>query len=410
MPRSLIKNVIVTVICLSILMPGLILMHGSSLLQHKVHSEGFNETLNVFWDALPCAYGITSYNSGHTPYPTDNLSHMLAYPPIFLWVGGPLARWLTPAFGWRLYTVVNVASVVLVQIILSAMFFRRLRIMQAIFLCCFMPIAFIATTIFWSGNIHLMWYGIAMLAAITGVRNHLWLPFYFATLLATLNQPVFAILLLLPVLAGQSQMLFAAATALLAGTAYFTEKLIDPSMYAEFQASVKYYLQASHDYGQGLFGICAKLLGPHLSFAVPLSMAVQAVFSASIFFLLLYLKPKERRDSLRWLGLIAIAIVLINPRVMMYDAAIGIIPACYFLVCRLELRASRQQAARWLMLVLTILLSLAAHKILGFSLLLLSGFASGVADEISGLQVSHEVGEVDSLKEGQSREAAFGAA
>ena len=409
MPASLTKNIVITLVCLMVLIPGLVLIHTAlpAFLSHRIHATGFTGQLHVFWDARPYAQGINSYNSGQNPYPLDDAANILpfAYPPVFLWVAAPLARLLTPEVGWRAYTVVNLACVVLVQLILSAMFLRRLG-RRVLLLLLFVPISLFATTVFWSGNIHLVWYAAAMLAAFPGIRRNQWLPFYATALLASVNQPVFALMLLLPVFGGRGQYLYSAVTVVLTGAVYVAERALHPALYAAFQMSVKQHLQASHDFGHGFFGICATLAAPRLPFAVPLAMGLQLIFSAAIFLLLLYLKPKERGDSPSWLGLIAIAIVLVNPRIMMYDAAIGIIPACYFLVAGIRFRMTGPQITRWVLLILTVSLSVAAHQLLEFSLLLLAGFVAGVADERERLRIATDTEELFAHESAMGHEAA----
>ena len=394
MNASRIKNLLITSICLLLLVPGVILMHGGlpSWLSSHIHSSGFNGELHVFWDAQPYAKGITSYIQGRDPYPLDNPSDILpfAYPPVFLWVGGALARALTSALGWKLYTSLNVISVVLLQVLLSAVFFRRLSKREAIALVVFAPLCLFLTTVFWSGNIHLVWYFAAMVAAIPGLRRNQWLWFYGVTLLATVNQPVFLLMLMLPFFAGTRQLLFCVADVVVITVAYLVERMIDPGLYKAFQATVEQHLQTSHDFGEGVFGMIATGLDGRTHLALKVAAVLQVLFSAAVFFLLLYLRKQGKQDAVRWWGLIAMAIVLVNPRVMPYDAAIGLIPACFFLVSGLRFSVTPVQVGRWALILATVLATLASHRLLGYTLVVFSGFALGSWESATGRWMAFE--------------------
>ncbi len=381
MNRSLVKNLLMTSLCLLILMPGVILLHTvlPAQISTHIHSGGFNGQLHIFWDARPYAQGISAYNSGHNPYPLDDPQNMLpfAYPPAFLWAGNALARLVKPEWGWNLYIAINVASVLLLLLVLSAVFLRRLAAQESLALLAFAPLCMFLTTVFWSGNIHLVWYFAALLAAFPGLRGNRWLGFYAVVLLAAVNQPVFVVMLLLPFLAGTRQLLFCIVDTVLIAAAYVAEKMFNPSLYRQFQATIAQHLQASRDFGEGLFGMVATLLDGRTHLALQIAFAVQILFSASLFFLLLFLRTRVQGDPVRWWGLIVIAIALVNPRVMPYDAAIGLVPACYFLVAGIRFRLDSKQTGRWLLIGGTVICTLVAHRLFGFTVLLFAGFALG---------------------------------
>jgi hypothetical protein len=220
------------------------------------------------------------------------------------------------------------------------------------------------STAFLSGNIHAVWYFAAALAAIPGLRTSRWLWFYLVTLTAMVNQPVFAALLLLPLLAGTRQYIASGMTVLAAALAYAAEFAINPTLYRQFQQTVAAHLAVSHDFGQGVFGILM-----HISSATLVPGAMQIVFSLGVVAVLIWLKTRGTANDLRWWALIALAILLVNPRVMPYDAAQGLIPAMFFLVYRTK--------RGWLIVLLAVLACVVRHSLFGFTPVVLAGFAAG---------------------------------
>jgi hypothetical protein len=84
---------------------------------------------------------------------------------------------------------------------------------------------------------------------------------------------------------------------------------------------------------------------------------------------LFWIKARGIANDTRWWALIALAIILVNPRVMPYDAAQALIPAIFFLVY--------ERKNGWLITLPVALACVAVHSLLGFTPIILAGFLAG---------------------------------
>jgi hypothetical protein len=372
---SRIKNHLSVALCLLAILSIDICVHSEVVgnMLARLHIHALHPLENLFWDAEPYSSGITTFNQGRSPYSLDDLDNPLpfAYPPAFLWVGGALARLLPTPWGWRLYVLAYMGSIFTLELLLAAVLLGRMRRAEIITLLILTPLCVFMSTVFWSGNIHLVWYGAAILAAIPGAFRGRWAWFYLVSVLAMINQPIFFLLLLFPIFAGKKQYLPSALTAIVAGASYLAQKIFSPVLYQQFQATVSSHLLASRDFGEGVFGASAQLFARFHILGTGVPGAIQIVFSAAILGTLFWLRPRVLRTDRRWWALIALAIVLMNPRIMPYDSALGLIPAIYFLIY--GMRPPKQ----WLVAAAVMVASVLGHKVFGFSLLLLSGFVVG---------------------------------
>ncbi|SNS30792.1 hypothetical protein SAMN05421770_101430 [Granulicella rosea] len=369
-------RVLITAICLLAILSLDVWIHGSkaAALFSRMHLHALHALEHPFWDSEPYATGIDSYLAGRSPYTLDDLNNPLpfAYPPVFVWAGAALAHLFPATWGWRLYIAVNLGSILVLECALAWLLLGAVRRRQWVALACMTPLCSIMSTVFLSGNIHVVWYAAALLAAIPAIRRRQWGWFYAVAFLAGVNQPIFLVLLLFPIFAGRRQYFPAAGAVLATGAVYLGERLFVPEMYSRFQASIANHLAASHDFGQGVFGIAAVLLARvHVSSTRP-AVAIQLAFAAAVYFTLLWLRGRIPVNDRRWWALLALAIVLINPRIMPYDAALGLIPSIYFFLYALR---PRWQAAIVLPVALA---SVALHSIVGFTLVLLTAFCVGV--------------------------------
>lgn len=326
----------------------------------------------LFWDSDPYARGIAKIAAGRTPY-DDPLDESLpfAYPPIFARAGALLARLLPSPIGYTLYVALYCLSMVGTQLLLAPFFLRGLDRARALTLLILAPLSLVSSTMFWSGNIHVIWLFLAALAAVPGVRGDRWMAYRIVALFAMINQPLFASLLLLPVFAGRRQWLPSIATAVLGAAVYLGQRVVDPVLNTEFQRSLPARLAVLGDYGQGMFGIVLWAAGK-LTGAKPLlaAGALQVAVSLAIVGGLFALRGRVARDDPRWWALLAVAIVAVNPRIMPYDVAAVATPAIALLFA---LPAARQ----WAVAAVVTLAGLAFHKALGLTPLLFAALAVG---------------------------------
>jgi len=371
------RRLLVAAICLAAILFVDNWIHGAlaAHVAQRFHIHGPTE-MHAFWDARPYAEGIDSLMQGRSPYSVEDLQNLLpfAYPPVFAWVGAGFARLLTPDLGWKIYVVVNVICADALAILLAAFFLRDMRRRQIVALLCFAPLIAFMTTVFWSGNIHVVWYFAALCAALPGLRRNQWLWYYVVAFLAMVNQPIFALLLLLPLFTSWGQYLGSAITCVAAGCAYLLEMLLAPNLYHQFKASAVAHLAASRDFGGGVFGILAYVFARLHHFGTVVPGAIQVLFSAAVLGCLLWLRPRVDPGDRRWLALIVLAMVLMNPRIMTYDAVIALVPACFFLI--FTVRSWWQ----WPLLIAIVGLTCLNHRILGDTLVVFAGFVAGVRE------------------------------
>ena len=187
------------------------------------------------------------------------------------------------------------------------------------------------------------------------------------TLVAAVNQPVFLALLLMPLLMGtRKEWIWSGVTCGLAGATYLTEKAADPTLWREFQQTVVRHLAASHDYGEGVFGIVVRGVG-----VAWLAMGLQVVFSVGTVVFLFSARGRQVAGDHVWLACVALAVVLVNPRIMPYDSAVGLIPAMAILM------GARRSRGFWVGMVGVVLACAVGHRVLGFTPLLMAGFLVG---------------------------------
>ena len=374
------RRSLLVALCLGCVLLLDVWVHGAvaSRMAARVHLRAPAELQHLFWDSEPYAAGINRYNAGQTPYVLTDLTNRLpfAYPPAFVWVGGALARLLPAPLGWRVYIAIYLLGVFGLQMVLGGFYLRRMRLEEVLALVCLAPLAAFLSTVFLSGNIHVVWYALALAAALPGLSRGRWGWFYGVALLAAVNQPVFVTLLILPVFTGlRRHIWYAALCNVLAAGAYFSQKIFSPGLFQQFQTTINVHLQASHDFGQGVFGICAYVLnGAHLRGLV-LPAVVQVIFSGGILLVLYLLRQRVPWWEPRWWALLALGTVLINPRVMPYDAALALIPAVLFL-CFFPARVGWPWG-RYAALLAVTAVSMVLHAAVGITLLLLVGFVAG---------------------------------
>ena len=150
-------------------------VHGSVArrVAERMHVRTPDRLEHVFWDAEPYAVGINRYNAGVSPYTLDDLWNPLpfAYPPVFVWVGGGLARGLGAAWGWRVYLGLYLVCMLLLQMMSGAVFLGARERAGWGVLVCVAPLGLFLSKAFLSGNIHVIWYALAALAAVGGVKS-----------------------------------------------------------------------------------------------------------------------------------------------------------------------------------------------------------------------------------------------
>lgn len=348
---------------------SLVLILLCILLAPLLHQYSMAYMVHHFGDARIYGDAITRFRAGQSPYGlTAELPFI--YPPIFAIAGKWLAGLLTPAVGWRIYTAVHVTSVIAVPFILARFYLRELGYVEAFALFILAPFAVTENAVL-GGNVAHPVYCAALLAAAPGLARNRWKWFYVIVVLASAVKITFLALLLLPILAGEGQVISSAITALVTGAIYLSQILWLPDLYRQFRMALTNQTFGARNYGFAPFGAAANLLERlHISgYFIP--GAVEILFVAAILLVLWQLRRLRKPEGSQWLALILVSIVLVNPRMFESDVATGLV-AAYFL-----LLSNWRSPSTWFLAAFSTSGFFIRHGALGFLFLFTSAFLAG---------------------------------
>ncbi len=154
-------------------------------------------------------------------------------------------------------------------------------------------------------------------------------------LVAAQVKPTYLLLLAFPLLLAPRQiprcLFIVGGTAAALGA----DRIFLPDLYAEFLQALDHQMRGTGDLGQGVFGIVCQLFAPRgvppTAMAAWTAMLVEAAFLAVLAGVSRRLRPatviqgEERVLRVAW---ITIAVVVGNPRMMVYDICLAAIPFC----------------------------------------------------------------------------------
>jgi hypothetical protein len=280
------------------------------------------------------AAAVHAWLTGGDPYSPAMAPLHFLYPPVFLGIAGFVARLVPAGWGSGLYTALHVAATCALPVILTRWYFRFpwLTLPFALLLFFASP-NFTGVRALCTLNIASTAYCVAFLAAVPGLKRERWLWFYLAVLVAASIKIIFLSLLLLPLFAGRRQW----RNSLLCGGGVLLvnllEKTLVPGLYAGYQASLVRGIVQEGAYGFGVFGIVAaygyKLHIPEPTGAFVVAALQNFALLGVLFFLQFRLRRVEWTESMRsaWLALVVTAVILLNPRLLQYDADISLLAA-----------------------------------------------------------------------------------
>lgn len=345
---------------------SLIVLVGALLLVYW-HSRAF--TGHAFLDARVYADALRHFSRGESPYFLPGELPFI-YPPIFLIVAHWLARLLTPALGWKLYLLAHMASVLGVPFVLRRFYLRSMGNVEAFALYLLTP-GLAAEVVFFAGNIASLFYFAALLAAVPGLSDNRWYWFYVVTGLASATKISFLVLLLMPLFAGTGQFVASGITAAATFAMYFAQRLWAPQLYQQFQAALTRMTFTYRNYGEAPFGMTANLLSRFHVQGFALPGIVQAIFAGTICWVLWRLRGERNARDEAWLSLIIIAIVLVNPRMEVYDETTALLPAYFLFLSNYRLWLS------WILAAVSFAGFLIGHGAIGQLFILTSAFIVG---------------------------------
>lgn len=304
------------------------------------------EDLHVYAHAVQLSrFGVNPY------YPVMFEGLHFVYPPVALYAGRGLAA-LLPGNSIWIVGFVHLTSVSLAPLVLARYYLRERWLTPALaLLIWFGESRFTGILALYSANVAPTLYLACLLAAIPGLRRNHWRWFYAIVLLAALVKITFLIMLLLPLLAGERQWKRCLSCTTGVAALYALQARLFPALYAGYKWALLQQINGEHQYGYGVFGVAASL-DEKLKRPVGLGVyALHVLFVAVLLGILFWLRQRhaDRRNPSLWMGLLLIAVIVVNPRVLHYDAYIALFAAYGVLAITFELD-------RWKLIGLLLLL------------------------------------------------------
>lgn len=246
-------------------------------------------------------------------------------------------------------------------------------------LAVFLPGLMLNETIL-SGNVAIPLYGAVWMGAIRGWKKKKWGWFYAAALVASAFKLPMLTLLAIPLLMGARQILKSALAAACGTSLFVLQRMMWPKEFREYLDCVQMQFSLNHDFGHGPVGIVGNVL---YGMGHPFSTATGVfylVYGAAMFAALAIFAREFRRGQLEasnWMAVLLTGTILLNPRVMTYDALAATVP-----MMLLTIRSCRHAGGR-LCLAVTAAATACAYAAgqdnAGDALLMLGVFATGMA-------------------------------
>jgi hypothetical protein len=289
---------------------------------------------------------ITSLDAGHDPYVDamarqDAFHRTLAqhpndYPPcsyVYAPITLPLLRLighLPTWFALSAYWAVLIASVLAVLWVTT----RARRRDELTFVTLIAPLAIfcpglLAHDTILSGNVAFILYALVLLTAVAGWRLNTWRWCYLAILLASCFKPPLLTLLAIPFFSARRQLLPAGATAALGLGIFAAQSRLMPALFLHFLQAVQLQFTYNHDFGSSPAGILSQLLVHHNLAYSTASLVFYLAYAAAICATLYHLSRRYLQGELtlqQWMPVLLVGTILLNPRIMEYDAAPIAIP------------------------------------------------------------------------------------
>jgi hypothetical protein len=230
-----------------------------------------------------------------------------------------------------------------------------------------------------SGNIAIPLYGAVWVGAVRGWKQERWGVFYAAVLAASLFKLPLLTLLAIPVLMGAAQFLNSAITAAGALALFFAQRLIWPKEFAEYLSDVQLQFTLNHDFGRGLVGIFCRVLNAMGRPFTTASTVFYLVYAALVFVVLASFAQSYRRKEVEgstWMTVLLTGTILLNPRIMSYDALSATLPMMLLVV-----RGLQDAVGRWCLVAgaaATACAYVSRQDNAGDALLMVSVFLAGV--------------------------------
>jgi hypothetical protein len=298
------------------------------------------------WDAVIYHNAMLALKAGHDPYgdaiaiqeafhrtlslhPNAIPPYSYVYSPItlpLLRLMGALPAW----FSYTLYCFLLLASAFSILWVTT----RAMEDNERTFIRLVAPLALfcpglLAHDTILSGNIAFILYALVLLGATYGWRRGQWRWCYLAIIVASCFKAPLLSLVAIPLLSARRQWLPVAGTIAIGGMLFAIQPLLWPSLFHHFLEAVELQFSYNHDFGSSPAGIFSDILVRHGIPYSPASIVFYLLYATAIFALLLYLSQQFLRGKLtlrQWMPVLLVGVILLNPRIMEYDAAPLAIP------------------------------------------------------------------------------------
>jgi hypothetical protein len=287
------------------------------------------------------AGAVQLFRSGVNPYYQSIFEGLrFVYPPVVLYAFRALAAVLPGNAFWLVLAFVHLTSVLLAPFVLARHYLREHWLTPSMALLVWLGESrFTGMQALYSANVAPTLYLAALLAAVPGLRKNRWGWFYAAVLLGGMVKITFLVMLLFPLLAGRRQWWRSVGCGVGVAAAYALQARLFPALYAGYKWAVLQQVQVEHQFGYGVFGVAASL-DEKLHRPVGLdAYGVHALFAAVLLGALLWLRRRgaDVRDPNVWMGMLVMAVIVVNPRVLHYDAYLALFAAYVVLAVTLRL-------------------------------------------------------------------------
>lgn len=316
------------------------------------------------WDAQVYNRAIHAVAAGHDPwvegvsleeafyrngpqFAGDTIPYAYVYSPItlpLLRLAAKLPGWLLASEYWLLYVMGILAQI--------AVTFKAARTDERNWALLIAPAVIyfpglLQTDVVQSGNVAYILYGLALAAAWHGWRKNSWWIFYLVVIVASCFKQPYLSWVALPLLSARKQWLPAVLTSV-AGVALFAvQPVLWPEAFRNFLRAVEYQFSGNHDFGSSPAGQLGKLLLLcHVSRYEMLSWVFYFLYVIPVFAVLWLLAARYKAGQLslqRWMPVLLVGVVLLNPRHIEYDVAPLTLPMA-LIVLRLARRLPTRNA------------------------------------------------------------------
>lgn len=192
----------------------------------------------------------------------------------------------------------------------------------------------LANGVILGGNIAYLLYGAILVAAVPGWKRNRWTLFYLAVFCAAcVKAPMLSLILVAP-LSGRGQWPRTVLVGVAAVLVFLSQPVFMPQLFKHYLEAVELQFSLNHDFGCSPTGLFSDLLYQHGMRYSPACYVAYAAFTLPSGLALLYgarLFQQHRITLQQWLPVLLVGVLLLNPRILEYDAAAITLPMALIL-------------------------------------------------------------------------------